>query len=155
MPLKRTNQTDYRRDWPTTMSHLAYVCAGLAFILVAVQFWLYSLHYNRVFASDAISAVTLTNGQTYFGRMEKFGAHTVVLFNPYYLQVNPTDGTATDATIEETTATNPEAGLQLKKLSDDFHQPNDYLIVNRDEVLYWQHLNSSSPIIEAMVEYEQ
>lgn len=140
-----------KTDWPTVLSHLAYVSAGLALVLVTLQFWLYGLHYNRIFANDSISAVTLTNGQTYFGRLEKFGPRTIVLFTPFYLQVNASD----DATVEETTATNPEAGLQLKKLSDDFHQPNDYLIVNRDEVLYWQHLNSSSPIIEAMVEYEQ
>ncbi|EKD78636.1 MAG: hypothetical protein ACD_41C00306G0006 [uncultured bacterium] len=127
------------------MAHVAYWCAAMAVLLVAVQFWLYGIHYNRVFADNVVSAVTLTNGQTYFGRLEKFGPHTAVLFNAYYLQVGETDVTA----AEQADGSN----LQLKKLSDDFHQPNDYLILNREEILYWQHLSSQSPIIEAMAEY--
>lgn len=122
------------------MAHLAYVCACLSLILVFVQFSLYSLHYNRIFSDDSITAVTLTNGQTYFGVMEKFGPHTVVLFSVYYLQ---------DTTAEA----DGESSLKLIKLADDFHQPNDYLVINRDQILFWQHLESSSPILEAMQEY--
>lgn len=152
MALKHTNLVAQRRDWPTTMSHLAYMCAGLALILVAIQFWLYGLHYNRVFASNTISAVTLMNGQTYFGRLEKFGPRTAVLFNVYYLQVNPTD-TPIDTTTD--TTTDDASNVQLKKLGDDFHQPYDYLIINRDQILYWQHLTTDSPIIAAMAEYDK
>ena len=152
MPIKRTTALERRRDWPTVMSHVAYVCAAVAFVLVVAQFWLYSLHFNRIFNNATVSAVTLTNGQTYFGRLEKFGTHTVVLFNPYYLQVNPTTTETTDPATTE--ATGDSSNLQLKKLTDDFHQPNDYLIINRDQVLYWQHLELGSPIIQAMVDYQ-
>lgn len=129
------------------MAHLAYVSACLSLILVFVQFSLYSLHYNRIFSDDSITAVTLTNGQTYFGVMEKFGPHTVVLFNVYYLQAGDQ---ATDAVVDPAAT---DASLKLIKLVDDFHQPNDYLVINRDQVLFWQHLENSSPILEAMAEY--
>lgn len=153
MALKRTAATIRTpRNWPTTMAHLSYWCAGLALILVAAQFWLYGLHYNRIFADDVVSAVTLSNGQTYFGRLEKFGPRTVVLFDAYYLQVGET---TTDPASDATTAEGDGSNLQLKKLSEDFHQPNNYLVLNRDQILYWQHLSNSSPILEAMVEYQK
>ncbi len=150
MAIKRTVQLTEgvarQTDWPRRMAHLAYACACLSLILVFAQFSLYSLHYNRIFSDDSISAVTLTNGQTYFGVMEKFGPHTVVLFSVYYLQAGDQ---AADTTAEATT----ESNLKLIKLADDFHQPNDYLVINRDQILFWQHLEASSPILEAMQEY--
>ena len=158
MALKRSVQLTERvtqhTDWPRRMAHLAYLCACLSLILVFVQFSLYSLHYNRIFSDDSITAVTLTNGQTYFGVMEKFGPHTVLLFSVYYLQagdqVTAADTAVDTADLPDTTT---ESNLKLIKLADDFHQPNDYLVINRDQILFWQHLESSSPILEAMQEY--
>ncbi|MBI4407163.1 MAG: hypothetical protein HY565_01540 [Candidatus Kerfeldbacteria bacterium] len=141
-----------KTDWPQRMAHVAYISAGISLVLVFTQFFLYSLHYNRIFSSDSITAVTLANGQTYFGVMEKFGPHTVVLFHVYYLQAGDTTGETTDLTDTTDTA-DTESNLKLIKLADDFHQPNDYLVINRDQVLFWQHLEPSSPILEAMQEY--
>lgn len=152
MALRRPVSTVKTRDWPSTMAHLAYMAAGLALVLVFVQFWLYSIHYNRVFTDDAVTAVTLTNGQTYFGQLEKFGPHTAVLFHVYYLQVNPTTDAAATDTADATNT--DQSNIKLMKLEDDFHQPNDYLVLNRDQVLYWQHLQADSPILEAIQDYE-
>lgn len=146
MVLKRPTTT----DWPRRMAQVAYVSAGLSLILVFAQFGLYALHYNRIFSDDSITAVTLTNGQTYFGILEKFGPRTVVLFNVYYLQAGDTPVTTDAITAAETAE---ESNLKLIKLADDFHQPNDYLVINRDQVLFWQHLQPSSPILEAMQQY--
>lgn len=146
------------RNWPQLMAHLAYICAGLAIILVFVQLNLYCMRYNRAYNPNVITAVMMSNGQTYFGRLEKFGPHTAVLHDVFYLQVENSDGEATDTdnATDSADLTNAETGSNVKliKLSDDFYQPNDYLVLNRDQILYWQHLDSASPIIEAMAEYE-
>lgn len=149
MALKRPSTT----DWPRRMAHVAYVSAGLSLILVFAQFCLYTLHYNRIFSDDSITAVTLTNGQTYFGILEKFGPRTVVLFNVYYLQAGDTSDTPVTTDTTPIADATEESNLKLIKLTADFHQPNDYLVINRDQVLFWQHLQPSSPILEAMQQY--
>ncbi len=152
MPLRQPRTP---RNWPHMMAQLAYLCAGLAIILVFVQMNLYCLRYNRVYDSNVVTAVMMSNGQTYFGRLEKFGPHTLVLFDVYYLQVNDAEATTDDTTeTSDLTDAANESNIKLVKLSQDFYQPNDYLIINRDQVLYWQQLNASSPIIEAMQQYQ-
>lgn len=136
--------------------NLAYVCAALAVVLVTAQFWLYGIRYQRVFAKDTWSAVTLLNGQTYFGKLQQYGPHTVVLFEVYYLQ----NSTATESTSAEAAVTEPsetaeaeattDSGLQLFSLQSDFHKPNNYLIINRDQILFWQHLSADSPIVQTI-----
>jgi hypothetical protein len=111
-----------------------------------------ALQFPYIYNSNNVN-LAVTNGQTYFGRLERFGPSTVVLFDAYYLQVGETTTTETADATADATATDG-SNLQLKKLSDDFHQPNNYLVLNRDHILYWQHLSDSSPIIEAMVEYQ-
>ena len=158
MPIKRTVPTQTasrsKRDWPHLMSKVAYLCAALAIVLVFVQLNLYCVRFNKVFNSDVVSAVTMANGQTYFGRMEKFGPHTVVLFDVYYLQVGSTDNEDTTANTAVDTETNDaNSNVKLVKLADDFYQPNNYVILNRDQIIYWQQLSNSSPIIDAINNY--
>lgn len=169
MPIKRTISTHStmnsaathttpaatKRDWPRLFSHLAYLCAGLSLVLVFVQLNLYCWHFNRVYNADVETAITLTNGQTYFGRLEKYGPHTLVLFDVYYLQVGASEGTTGDGSDAATdvATTDASSSLKLMKLEDDFYKPNNYLIINRDEVLYWQQLQSNSPILETIDQY--
>lgn len=150
--------------WPGVMLNVTYICVGLALLLVAAQFWLYSVRYQRIFAKDTWQAVTLTNGQTYFGHLQQYGPHTLVLFNVYYLQASQsatTAGATTDLTTDASadsasTATDSgattDSDLRLYKLTDDFHKPNDYLIINKDQVLFWQHLSPESPIVKTIAE---
>ncbi len=154
MPIKTKVQTipspTAKTSWSGKMVTMTYFCVGLAVILIAAQFWLYGLRFQRLFPNDVWQAVTLTNGQTYFGKLEKYGPHTLVLFEVYYLQAKSDEATSdtADTTADETT--NNDSGLKLIKLTDDFHRPNNYLIINRDQVLFWQHLANESPIVEAI-----
>lgn len=160
MTTKTTIKTK-KIHWPNVMLNATYACVILAIILVATQFWLYGVRYQRIFADgNTWQAITLTNGQTYFGKLEQYGPRTLVLFNVYYLQASQTTDTSTsdletDAVTvdgETESTTEPDSGLRLYKLTDDFHQPNDYLIINKDEVLYWQHLSDESPIVKTIAE---
>lgn len=138
------------------MHNLAYICVGLSIILAVTQFWLYGLRYRSVYSTNAWSSVTLANGQSYFGHLEQYGPNTVVLFNAYYLQSAPaatTDANTAatddaDVAADDTTAAEP--GLQLVSLSNDLHKPYDYLIINKDQILFWQHLTSESPIVQTI-----
>lgn len=140
------------------MSNAAYICVGLAIILFAAQIWLYGLRYQSLFGNDTTySAVTLSNGQTYFGHLKKYSLGTFVLTDVYYLQQSAT-GTTADTTATTNTNTNTTAdttgqtnsGLQLVKLTNDIHKPMDFLVINRDNLIFWQQLQTDSPIISAI-----
>lgn len=138
------------------MHNLAYICVGLALILAVTQFWLYGLRYRRIFSSDVWASVTLTNGQSYIGHLEQYGPNTVVLFDAYYLQAVATDAAteetaiATDTTATNDSSTQTQPNLQLVSIADDLHKPYNYLIINRDQVLYWQQLSDQSPIVQTL-----
>lgn len=137
------------------MHNLAYICVGLALVLAVTQFWLYGLRYSRVFSGEVWASVTLSNGQSYIGHLEQYGPQTVVLFDAYYLQA-VTDATTTEGVTDTTAAdaatetAEPESNLQLISIADDLHKPFDYLIINRDQILYWQQLSQESPIVQTL-----
>ena len=137
------------------MHNLAYICVGLAIVLAVTQFWLYGLRYSRVFSGEVWASVTLANGQSYIGHLEQYGPQTVVLFDAYYLQAvtdTATADTDTDTASADsaTEATEPESNLQLISIADDLHKPYNYLIINRDQILYWQQLSQESPIVQTL-----
>ncbi len=153
MAIKRTTtMPKSKRNWLSIMVKVAYGSAVAAAVLVAVQFWRLGAHYNKLDNVDAMAAVTLTNGQTYFGYLQKFGPGVTVLSGVYYLQTDDqSEGTATtDPTAETDTAS--DSSVKLVHLTDDFHKPQDALIVNTNQVLFWQYLSDESPILDAIDE---
>jgi hypothetical protein len=140
------------------MHKLAYLCVALAIVLAVTQFWLYGLRFSRVFSPNLWSSVTLINGQSYIGRLEQYGPGTVVLFDAYYLQAVTAAGdevTADPALAETTdltdTASDSDAAdLQLMSIGNDLHKPYPYLVINRDQIIYWQHLTAESPIVQTL-----
>lgn len=157
MPLRTIKP--HRFQWSATMVNVTYAVVVLSIVLVAAQFWLYGVRYQRVFAEDTWYAVMLSNGQTYFGVLQQYGPDTVVLFNVYYLQAtgditapaeSTTEGEVAEGSEAEEAEIETESGLKLFKLTDDLHKPNDYLILNRNHILFWQHLSNDSPIAQAI-----
>jgi hypothetical protein len=97
------------------------------------------------------SAVFLTNGQVYFGKLYS-SSNSVDLRDIYYLQVNQQQnlqsGTkATDAT------TQPD--ISLVKLGNELHGPNDRMLINKDQVLFTESLKSDSKVVTAINDYKK
>lgn len=146
----------------TRLLNITYVCVGLAILLIAVQFVLYGMRYRNLFDNTTYQAVTLTNGLTFFGQLHRYSPHTYALYDVYYLKAdtdtaeiqNITDPSALDTETDIETDRATDTGMQLYKLSDDFYRPDNALIVNRDQILYWQNLQLDSPIIQTILNQE-
>lgn len=154
-------KTEKRKVFNKTVPHwlmgATYTCVILAIILVGVKFALHGWVYKSLFMENTYQAVTLMNGQTLFGQLQQYGPGVYVLEDVYYLQSTsaevPTD---TEATIEGDTETSMNSsGLQLIKLVDDVHKPLNHVVINKDQVVYWQNLSPASPIIEGIVRNKQ
>lgn len=199
--MKTKSSINVNRSWHkrwfslSRMTAITYLCVVLAIILTGTKFWLFSNRYAALFNHSTYQAITLTNGQTFFGKLDKYGLQTYVLYDVYYLKqsmsetepskdvlnnvnadttsdsanadnsninsnitsntnINTNNNTeSTESQQNNLTATNSD--LKLVRLVDDFQEPNNYLIINREQIVFWQNLADSSPIMKTIVEFQQ
>ncbi len=97
-----------------------------------------SLKYDRYDKKDFIDpntyqSIFLTNNQIYFGHLNNISSDYLILSDAYYIKVN-------------------EGGTgQLVKLgSGEPHGPLNKMIINQDQVLFWENLRSDSPVVKTI-----
>jgi len=95
-------------------------------------------------------AVFLTNGQVYFGQVEKHNKVELVLNEIYYLQVTR----PLQQTQEGEQQPNPQGELSLVKLGNELHGPTDAMTINRDHVLFVEDLKEDSNVVQAIANYK-
>src|SRR3989344_1213952 len=83
--------------------------------------------------SDTYQAVFLTNDQIYFGYLKNISPDYLILSDVYYVKVN--DG---------------GAGQLVKLGVGEPHGPKDGMIINQDQVLFWENLTTDSPVVKAI-----
>ena len=96
-------------------------------------------------------AVFLTNGQVYFGKIDKITDDVVILKDIYYLQVvtQPLQRSAEEEAANE----QPQQRLTLIKLGNELHGPRDEMIINRDQVVLMEDLKDDSRVVQAINDY--
>lgn len=96
------------------------------------------------------SAVFLTNGQVYFGKITNETEGAVLLTDVYYLQVT--------TQIQPADSTNPgaeEQNVSLVKLGNELHGPKDAMKINMAHILFTEDLKEDSRVVDAIVRYLQ
>lgn len=101
--------------------------------------------------SKKYQAIFLRNGQIYFGKLTPVSRDYFKLNDVFYLQTQSTseDGTADS----QADATNSQGDVQLIKLGNEVHGPDDEMIVNRDEVMYYENLKADGKVSQAIEKY--
>ena len=95
--------------------------------------------------SDKQQAVFLTNGQVYFGKIKSVTRQYLDLRGIYYLNVNQqVQPNQKDAN------TNSQSSVTLVKLGCELHGPIDQMIVNRDQVTFWENLKDDGQVAKAI-----
>lgn len=92
-------------------------------------------------------ALFLTNGQVYFGKLSNVDDKYVKLSDIYYLQVQQTVQPAQQQTNQNN---NPQ--VSLAKLGSELHGPEDTMLVNRDQVLFWENIKDDGKVVQAIKE---
>jgi len=98
---------------------------------------------QRAVLKDKYQAVFLNNGQVYFGNISSIDDKTVDLRNIYYLQTGNSD--SQDATAASS------APISLVKLGCELHAPYDQMLINNAQVIFWENLQDSGQVVEAIV----
>jgi hypothetical protein len=95
--------------------------------------------------SSKYQAVFLTNDQVYFGRVSDLNSKYLVLNSIYYLRTQGTDAAA------QQTANN----VSLVKLGCELHKPFDKMVINKDQVQFWENLQDDGQVATAIKQYQQ
>jgi hypothetical protein len=96
-----------------------------------------------------VQAVFLTNGQVYFGKIAEVNSKYVNLQNIYYLNSQQQPEAATQN--KETAQTS----FSLVKLGCELHGPADQMIINREQVSFWENLTTTGKVADAINKWVQ
>ena len=99
----------------------------------------------RAYRAHGTQAVFLTNGQVYFGTIQRQSRNEVQLTNIYYLQ--------TDKSAANTDQ--GQQGINLIKLGNELHGPEDRMYINRANILFIEDLKGDSKVVKAMQDYKK
>lgn len=98
------------------------------------------------------SAVFLTNGQVYFGKITSISSDQIDLRDIFYLQVN--QALQPDNNTKATPSPSPSPDIQLIKLGNELHGPNDRMLINRNQVIFTESLKNDSKVVKAILDFK-
>lgn len=97
-------------------------------------------------------AVFLTNGQVYFGKIKDVNKQYVTLSGIYYLNVNQQVQPNQKDSSSNSSSSN---SISLVKLGCELHGPVDQMIINREQVTFWENLKGDGQVAKAISQWVQ
>lgn len=97
-------------------------------------------------------AVFFTNGQVYFGKLKASNNDYMQLTDIYYLQTQATSDAESDNLQKTSTDQN---NVQLIKLGDEIHGPEDKMVISRDQVLFYENLKADGKVAQSIEEHKK
>ena len=95
-------------------------------------------------------AVFLSNGQVYFGKLQSFTSESMRLTDIYYLQSQDEDADGSENPQQPTAS---QDDVQLIKLGNEVHGPQDEMIINKDQVLFYENLKPNSEVSQTIQKF--
>lgn len=100
---------------------------------------------ERFVAKDKMQAVFLNGGQVYFGKIRELNNKYVGVTDIYYLRVNQQ--------VQPKEGENAQQDISLVKLGCELHGPTDQMLINRDQVVFWENLKADGQVAKAVEAY--
>lgn len=125
----RKPEADKKKSSSKLIRIIGVVMAVAMVIAVAVYYFVLR---PGAMIDSGYQAVFLGNGQVYFGKLQVLNGSYLKITNVYYIQSN-SGMTAADATDAN--------NIELVRLTKAVHGPKDEIVINRDQVLYFENLD--------------
>lgn len=123
---------------------------SMTILAVSIAWMLHnnSPNESKYIATSKYQAVFLQNGQVYFGKIASLNSKVLNLQSVFYL--NSQNTSATTDTNKDNTASNQ---FTLVKLGCELHGPYDQMVVNRDQVTFWENLKDDGQVVKTIKEW--
>ena len=103
---------------------------------------------SKYVSTNSYQAVFLAGGQVYFGQIKSLNSKYLRLQDSYYLRVNQT--------VQPNQSTSASSNdVSLVKLGCELHGPRDEMLVNRDQVIFWENLKGDGQVAKAVSDYKK
>lgn len=125
----------------------------LAFVIAAALWYVLVVRAGSLAStidSGKYQAVFLSNGQIYFGKLKVHNGEYLKLTDIFYLQSQD----AENQTDELQAGANQEGELQLIKLGNEVHGPEDQMMISQDQVLFYENLKADSKVATSIKTYQ-
>jgi hypothetical protein len=131
---------------------MAAAIAGIV-LLIALGGWLlYRTSMGAHIDTSKYQAVFFTNGQVYFGKLHKLSGGYFKLNDIYYLQAKADAAAAKSENPQETSA-NQSSDVELIKLGQEVHGPDDEMIISQDQVLFFENLKKDGTVTQSISKF--
>lgn len=121
-------------------------------ILVVAVVWFVALGGSNKESSyvdkSKLQAVFLNGGQVYFGNIKDLNGKFLSMKNIYYLRVNQ----QVQPNQSNSSSSND---ISLVKLGCELHGPQDTMVINREQVIFWENLKDNGQVAEAVKNYKE
>lgn len=132
----------------TTSVLLLFSCSILVLALVGyLVFSGNSPQEKKYIEPDKYQAVFLNSGRVYFGHILAMNNKYISLVDIYYL---PT----TQAVQPKSNQLSTD-NLPLIKLGCELHGPEDRMLINRDQITFWENLKVEGQVTQAITAFKQ
>ena len=123
---------------------------GLAIVLGLVWwFLLRNIGIPSYIETDKYQVACLQSGECYFGKVTSVTNDVIIIKDVFYVQKSTQTATDTKTT---TASTN---NLELIKLGNEVHGPEDMMVLTRSQVLYVENLKSDGKVTQTIQTYHQ
>ncbi len=124
-------------------------CVAILVIAVASFLALGSTKSEASYVDKSkLQAVFLNGGQVYFGDINDLNTKYLSMSNIYYLRVNQQ--------VQPNQAnTNTANDISLVKLGCELHGPQDKMVINREQIIFWENLKDDGQVAEAVKKYKE
>ena len=125
------------------------IAAGL---IVAAIFLASRFGSMAAIDSSRYQAVFFTNGQVYFGKLEDLNSDYMRLTDVFYLQSQQSGSQAGDSENPQESSTD-QSDVQLIKLGDEIHGPEDEMIISKQQLLFFENLKDDGQVSKSISTY--
>jgi len=148
----KQSQKNPKRDYKTFAGSkvasiiLLFTATILAVAAIAAIGFANSKSESDAVDTTKMQAVFLNGGQVYFGRITELNKQFMQLNDIYYLRVNQQiqpDGEAQSNDIS------------LVKLGCELHGPEDQMVINREQIIFWENLKNEGQVAQAVAQYRE
>ena len=98
--------------------------------------------------SAKYQAVTLTNGQVYFGKLADYDNEYFKLTDVYYIQTRPANDNASGNASSDQNS-------QLIKRGNEVHGPEDEMVLFKDQISFYENLKSDGEVAQLIEKYKK
>ncbi len=129
-------------------SKFLFGAAGIVVVL-GLFWWFFgrTMGIPSYIETSKYQVVCLQSGECYFGKVSAVTSDTVQIKNVFYVQKATDASSAADAT--DASGNN----LQLIKLGNEVHGPEDMMAISRSQVLYIENLKSDGKVTQTINTY--